>query len=343
MAEYNKKQKNNPTNESMKRIKSDIEAGSFARVYLLFGEERYLVNQYRDMLVNALVPEGDTMNFTSYTADSFNEDSIRGDMVTMPFLSEHRTILVENSGIFDLSEESILSSISEMADSNVLIFCEIKVDKRKKPYSLLSKAENTACLEFLSPSMDTLSTWVAGILGEGGIKVRMTVPEKLISTVGSDMNVLKNEATKLHDFCMEKGEINDSDVDLICVNPVEDKIFDMCEAISRKDSKKAITLYNDLCILKTKPMTVIYLVSRQFNILNQVKELVNEGADYVRVMKYLKTYDSYARKYISIVNNYSQAELIAALDKCQQADLDIKRGRLTEVNAAENLIVTLLK
>ena len=343
MADFNKKPKTNPTNGSMKRIKTDIESGSFSRVYLLFGEERYLVNQYRDMLIKALVTEGDTMNFTSYTADRFDENAVRSDMVTMPFLSEHRTILVEDSGIFDQSEESVLAFLGDMADTNVLIFCETKVDKRKRPYSMLSKSEFAACLEFQNPGIDTLSTWVSGILGEGGIKVRMTVPERLISIVGNDMNLLKNEATKLHDFCLDKGEINDSDVDTICVNPVEDKIFDMCEAISRRDSKTAISLYNDLCILKTKPMSVVYLVSRQYTILNQVKELLSEGADYSRVTKYLNTYESYARKYINICRNYTQAELLEALDKCQQTDLDVKRGRLTDVNAAEHLIITLLR
>ena len=76
MADFNKKPKINPTNGSMKRVKTDIESGSFAGVYLLFGEERYLVNQYRDMLINALVTDGDTMNFTSYTADRFDENAV---------------------------------------------------------------------------------------------------------------------------------------------------------------------------------------------------------------------------------------------------------------------------
>ena len=37
--------------------------GSFARVYLLYGEETYLRLQYRDKLKKALIPDGDTMNY----------------------------------------------------------------------------------------------------------------------------------------------------------------------------------------------------------------------------------------------------------------------------------------
>ena len=131
--------------------------------------------------------------------------------------------------------------------------------------------------------------------------MKLTVPDRFLDTLGKDLNMhlIENEANKLHDYCMERGEITDKDVTDICVNPVEDKIFDMCEAISRKDSKKALSLYNDLCILKTKPMTVIFLITRQYNQL-------------------------------------------VALDMCQQADLNVKTGRLTDVNAAENLIINLI-
>ena len=43
----------------MKKIKADLDAGTFQQVYLLYGAERYLVLQYRDRLVRALVPEED--------------------------------------------------------------------------------------------------------------------------------------------------------------------------------------------------------------------------------------------------------------------------------------------
>lgn len=341
MAYYNRK-KENPTSKSMKTVQSHIAEKRFSRVYLLYGEESYLVNQYRDMLVKSLVNDGDTMNFSSYNADNFSVDAITGDIITMPFLADYRVVLVEDSGIFDKSDDSLLSAIEQMGDTNVLIFCEKKVDKRKKLYTALNKSDYASCLEFSTPDTETLTKWVSAILADGGIKVRVNVPDKLISVIGNDMNALKNEAKKLHDYCMMRGEITDKDVEVICSNPVEDKIFDMCEAISKKDGRKAISLYNDLCILKTKPMTIIYLITRQYNILIQVSQLLSENADVKRVMSYMKCADFVARKYISICRNYEHSQLIKALDRCQEADISVKTGRLTDVNAAENLIINLL-
>lgn len=343
MAMYQKKQKKNPTTESMKTINDQLESRSFSRVFLLFGDETYLINQYRDKLVKALTNEGDTMNFTSYGADNFSLDNVASDIITMPFLAEYRVVLVEDSGIFDKSDDELISYINQMGDQNILIFCEKKVDKRKKMYTTLSKMDTASCLEFAAMDIPTLTKWLGGILSDGGnIKVRATVADRLISAVGTDMTQLRNEAVKLRDYCMKRGEINDKDVDTICVNPVEDKVFEMCESIAKKDRDRAILLYTDLCTIKTKPMTIIFLVTRQYNQLIQVSHLLCENADSARIASSLKTPEFAARKLIGICKNYKHRELLAALDKCQDADLAVKTGRLTDVNAAENLIVNLL-
>ena len=56
----------------MKTIDNDIKAGDFKKVYLLYGQERYLIKQYRDKLIKAMVSEGDSMNFSSFEGDGIN-------------------------------------------------------------------------------------------------------------------------------------------------------------------------------------------------------------------------------------------------------------------------------
>ena len=50
----------------MKSLQEDLKTGNFKQAYLLFGEEAYLRQQYKDKLIQALNPDGDTMNFTRY-------------------------------------------------------------------------------------------------------------------------------------------------------------------------------------------------------------------------------------------------------------------------------------
>ena len=43
----------------MKNIQADIKSGNFKQVYLLYGEEAYLKQQYKQNLVKALNPDGE--------------------------------------------------------------------------------------------------------------------------------------------------------------------------------------------------------------------------------------------------------------------------------------------
>ena len=84
----------------MKSLLEDLNKGEFKKVYLLFGEETYLKNLYKNKLKDALIPEGDTMNVTSYEGKSIDVRSVIDQAETMPFFADKRFILIENSGFF---------------------------------------------------------------------------------------------------------------------------------------------------------------------------------------------------------------------------------------------------
>ena len=50
----------------MRNITADIKSGSFKPVYLLYGSEDYLKKWLRDRLKKAIVPDGDTMNYSYF-------------------------------------------------------------------------------------------------------------------------------------------------------------------------------------------------------------------------------------------------------------------------------------
>ena len=69
----------------MKSIQEDIKTGNFKSAYLLFGEEAYLKLQYKQNLVRALNPDGDTMNFRHYAGKDIDVQELMELCETMPF------------------------------------------------------------------------------------------------------------------------------------------------------------------------------------------------------------------------------------------------------------------
>ena len=84
----------------MESIRKDIESGQFKNVYLLSGGEVYLRSQYKRSLVKALVPDGDTMNFTVYEGKDTDVNDLISQAETLPFFAERRVILAEDTGFF---------------------------------------------------------------------------------------------------------------------------------------------------------------------------------------------------------------------------------------------------
>ena len=118
----------------LQQLLEDIKNGSFARVYLLYGEETYLRLQYRDKLKKALIPDGDTMNYHYFEGKGIETAQLIDLAETLPFFAERRVIVVENSGLFKKATEDLAEYFKAPAPSVCFVFVETEVDKRGRLY-----------------------------------------------------------------------------------------------------------------------------------------------------------------------------------------------------------------
>ncbi len=327
-------------NNSMSIINEHIKKQSFSSIYLLFGEEHYLLQQYKGKLCQALLPPEDTMNLSVYKGDHCDVDSIINDCQTLPFFAERRVVLVEDSGFFKSANDALADSLSDIPESTCLIFCEQDVDKRGRLYKAAAKYGSV--LSFDTPDEKTLLSWLKSILQADGIQVRDAAVYQLLEAVGSDMTRLRNEAEKLIDYCYEKKEITAADVMEICVSQTENKIFDLTDAIAKRDKGTAIRLYNDLLQLREPAMRILFLIHRHYMILAQMKRMLLDRADASQIASLLKIPPFTVKKYAAQCRNYDYKNLLHKVDLCQGADYAIKSGQLSDKSAVEMLIIDLI-
>ena len=77
----------------MKTLNEHLKTKTFKNVYLLYGDEAYLRNQYRDKLKKAMINEGDTMNFSCFEGKGIDEKELTAMADTVPFFSDYRLII----------------------------------------------------------------------------------------------------------------------------------------------------------------------------------------------------------------------------------------------------------
>lgn len=333
-------------NNRMTQLNQEIKEGHFKKMYLLTGSEHYLINQYRDFLKNSLVSPDDTMNFSHYDTSNISSKAIANDLITLPFLAEHRVILVEDSGFFTKSDEDLLNAIEKMPDENIIIFCENDtdkgkaVDKRGKLYKLFEKAEGV--YNFNTMDEKTILIWLKKKITSAGLSSEDAAIFRLYESAGPDMTSLSNEVEKLIGYCISKKNVTVKDVEEISVSKTEDKVFEMIDAISKHDKKKAILLYNDLVQLREAPMKILVLITRHYNILCQIALMQEEKYDSSHMAKTLKVNPYFLKKYMGIAKQYKYKELLAAANSCADADYAIKTGALSDKDSLEKLLIKLM-
>ena len=117
----------------MQTINEDIKNGTFKPVYLLYGEEAFLKQSYKKKL-RAAISGDDTMNYNYFEGKGLDMNELISLADTMPFFSERRLILIEDSGFFKTSSEALAEYLPTMPDTTCIVFVEEAVDKRNKLY-----------------------------------------------------------------------------------------------------------------------------------------------------------------------------------------------------------------
>ena len=260
----------------MKSLNEDLKTGQFKQIYLLYGQESYLKKQYKERFIKAMVPEGDTMNYSYYEGKKTDIKEVIDLAETLPFFSERRLIVFEDTGFFKTGGNDLADYINDgLPRTTHFIFIENEVDKRSKLYKAV-KAKGHI-VELAAQDENTLRKWVSGLVRKE--KKEMSQPDiaYFLNKVGTDMENITKELEKLFCYCLDRNVITREDVDAICVTQITNHIFDMVHAVAAGDQRRALDLYYDLLALKEPPMRILSLMSKEYRDLFHVKQLSRQG------------------------------------------------------------------
>lgn len=321
----------------MKSIQEDIKTGNYKRAYLLYGEEAYLKQQYKQNLIHALNPDGDTMNFSHQEGKAIDVRSVIDFCETMPFFSDRRVVLIEDSGFFKNKCEELADYMKNLPEYVCMVFAETEVDKRSRMYKAVKNCGRVT--EFVKQDEKTLMRWGAGILGKEGKKITQKDMQLLLEKTGTDMGNLRMELEKLISYTMGREIVCAADIEAVCTVQISNKIFDMVKAVAEKKQEKALELYYDLLTLREPPMRILFLLARQFRQLLLIKKMTAEGAGQNDIASRLGIPVFAVRNSSVCAREYTEEKLEEAVKDFVEAEEAVKTGRLGDVLSVELLIV----
>ncbi len=323
----------------IKNIREDIESNTFSSLYLIYGEEDYLRNSYRNKLSDAIVPPGDNLNRTCFSGKGPDINEIMSLSDTLPFMSERRLIIIEDSGFFkNGTDEGFVEYLSRIPEETVIIFSESEVEKNRKIYKAVDKAGKILKCE--RQKEDTLIKWIAFYLKGSGKKISGKDAELILLRTGDDMYLIKNELDKLISYIGDRDEIRTEDIRESGSVNLRSSIFAMIDDIAEGRQKKALERYYELVLLREAPLRILYLLSREFNMLLLAKDLSEKGGRSRGEMASAMKVPPFAvNKYLSASGHFSRELILSAIEECIGTENDIKKGRVNDKLGTEMLIV----
>ena len=318
----------------MQRLKDDIKSGNFHNIYLLYGEEDYLKRMYRDNLKKAVLKDSDEMNYSYYEGNSIDIKEVRNISDTLPFFSDYRIVVIENSGLFKSSND-FADYLPIMPDSTIILFVEKEIDKRNKLYKYVNK--NGITVEMNQMNEHDTKSFVGMILKQNNKIIKEKTAEYLLQHIENSMSNIKNELDKLIAYTYGREEITIEDIDEICSVQITGRIFQMIDAVADSNINKTMALYHDLLQLRENPMSILYLLTRHFNILLQVKSLNNASKSVIASKVGVPPFA--AGKYMSQAKRFNPDSLKEMLDKCIETEYRFKRGMTGDQIGVELLLI----
>lgn len=324
----------------MKVIKEHIKSGSFKQFYLLYGNEEYLKKLYRDKLKKAILQDDSDMNYSYFEGNGIDTRKVAEVAQTLPFFSENRLILIENSNFFK-NQNELSEQIAGSPSSTIIVFVETEVDKRSKLFKMVR--DHGTVSEMNGLDEQNLKLFVASLLEQEGKKMKEAGIFYLLDKTGSNMTNICNEVEKIISYTIGRDVITTEDIDAVVTTQITGKIFLMIDAIASKQSNKALLLYYDLLSVREKPMSILYLITRHFNIMLQAKDLQALGYNSSSISEKVGVPPFAVNKYLGQAKNFSMKRLKEALEFGADIEEQIKTGKMLEKIGVELFIVTFSK
>lgn len=340
-------------------FKKELTSGELKTLYLIYGDEKYLVKKYTDSLIKKAAgkkpSEFDYFRFNSETP----LENIFDAADQLPMFAEKKCVCVNDYDINALSEgdyKQLEKFCSDIAPSTVLIFSmptlttqqKKKGGDSKKGANKLGKfvtlAEKSGTVLELKPLGDiALERQIISWCEKNGCTLNRINASKIIARVGTDLTALKNETDKLSAYA-NGGEITEEIINMLCIKNTETRIYALSDYISRNDFNSTYRQLDLLFEQNEAPEMILAILSSAFIDMYRMRAASEAGktlSEAAADFKYGKR-DFVLKRAANNASRYSTEALREILEAILDADIKLKSTRADSRIILETLIAKLL-
>ncbi len=321
----------------------ELQQGRIQPLYLLVGEEYFLVQDALGLIKEAVVGKhGDESAVLSLSAREADAGRVIGALRTVPLLGGRPMVIISDGGQLARDQE-LLEALTAYAEAPVaqatLVIAAEKLDGRLKFSQQVAKSGTVVECKKLYD--DKVPGWAGMQVKRRGRQISQEAAKFLAEMVGNDLGQIVQAIDRVILFIGERPTIELADVEQVVTDTHQRDVFALTDAVGQRNTARALSYLQNLLANGQAPPLIVHMLARHFRILAKAREIAGRTADRGEIARYIGVNPYFLDNYLSQARNFSRAELRASFAVLHRCDRESKSSRMPKERVLERAILKL--
>jgi DNA polymerase-3 subunit delta len=316
-------------------------------VIFLHGNDEFAIAEHIEKLCAGLGdPSTADMNIARFDGRAgLDFEALYTAVNAAPFLAPRRVmVLVHPVSAFNSAESR--RKFIELLDKapTTTTIALVEYDELKRDHWLLKwaaqAAPRTAVHVYNLPKRWEMPRRIEAEAKKQGGQIEPDAVARLAERVGEDTRIAAQEITKLLTYVNFERSVTLADVEKVSIVSAQGNVFELVDALGAGDGKKAQHVLHQL-LEDEEAFELWGMVIRQFRLLLQAREMLDERAAVPEVQRALGVHEFVAGKICNQAGRFSLSALEVIYHKLLEIDEGAKTSQVPLDLALDTLVVEL--
>ncbi len=316
------------------------------KVVLFYGEDSFYIKSKINQVIKKY--DLDEYNTSFYDMDEVLVQEAINDAMTIPFMSEQKVIICQNARFLGTEKEkkslnhdldALAAYIQNPTDETIFIVAAPvpKLDERKAIVKLFKQHKTVECK--LKSSQD-LASWAKRQVGNMSMRIDDDALDEFIRRVAHSTEFAYLEMRKLLLYADDFDRIDKATIDKVITKNIEDNVYEITNALLKRDHQKALRVYHDLILYSEDPLRILSTIVNKYREMLHVRLLLDQGKNQSEIQEHYRVSSGRAYYMVQNAKTVSLDQLKDHLKHLERLDYHIKTGRVDKKVGLELFILS---
>ena len=314
-------------------LKKKIDTG-----YYIEGIDEYLLSVSYDLIIKYSNIEFTDLNIIQFSEGVIDCNDVVRALDTMPVFSNKKAVYLD----LRMSKKSELKNVKVLNDymvnPNTMAILIVNVGSNEDDFGIDKNILSVVDCNRLDSKI--VEAKIVAQLKKYNKSIDANAIKLLMEYCLCDLSKIIVECDKLVAFLGDRSVVTSQDVNEIVTRSIEYQIFELTDALSKKNSSKVYAIIGDLKGKKDEYKVLPSLIYSHFRRLFHVA--LNQGSSNLEISKMLGIKEYAVKMTQNQVKLFSKSALKKINEMCVILDNDLKQSNVSLDNAIELMVLYIL-